>query len=334
MHGKNYVGNTGHTNIIFKKNKDGSYTRNALLYQDILKYCINGKYKENDDKSFRLWKLTKWLLEANTEFINYFKELSTRNYTVANRIENRLPRIKSKVEDLVNLGLIAEIGPAKESKGTGTTTIYEFTIVGKIVAWIIESMNIHKRQYAIDELYNLFQNNFKGNPSSTDTFNSIFYQKCKEYGLFENFIDRYRELLESETLIINTASFFQRLLIVPKPSTNSKMDLWTLWYDSVSQLDPRTKYLLFHHIKLEIEKRAEGECHAFREFEKVRFETRKNPSFVALEGYCKNCSFYTPAALKLNEYIEQVLNGYHTGVILVACPNCNNNDSLEFPILI
>jgi len=82
MHGKNNVTNTGHPSIIFKKNRDGSYAKSSLLYQDILKYCIDGKYKENDNKSFRLWNITKWLLEANTEFINYFKDGFARNYTI------------------------------------------------------------------------------------------------------------------------------------------------------------------------------------------------------------------------------------------------------------
>ena len=79
----------------------------AAYCTDILKYCIDGKYKENDNKSFRLWNLTKWLLEINTEFINYFRGGSTRNYTIANRIEDRLPRIRGKVEDLVNIGLFS-----------------------------------------------------------------------------------------------------------------------------------------------------------------------------------------------------------------------------------
>lgn len=65
MHGKNTVRNTGHPSIIFIKNKDGTYAKSGLLYQDILKYCMDGKYKENDNKSFRLWNLTKWLLEVN-----------------------------------------------------------------------------------------------------------------------------------------------------------------------------------------------------------------------------------------------------------------------------
>jgi len=216
MHGKNTVRNTGHPSIIFKKNKDGTYAKSGLLYQDILKYCIDGKYKENDNKSFRLWNLTKWLLEINTEFINYFRGGSTRNYTIANRIEDRLPRIRGKVEDLVNIGLLAQTGTAKETKGSGTVPIYQFTSIGNVVAWIVESMNVDKREDAINQLYNLFQDSFKNDPSCTDMFNLIYHQKCKEHGLFGDFVDRYRELLESDTPIMNRQGFFQHLLILPK----------------------------------------------------------------------------------------------------------------------
>jgi hypothetical protein len=172
VHGKNVVINTGHPSMIFKKYRDGNHTKKALLYQDILKYCINGKYKEEDNKSFRLWSLTRWLLEVNVELINYFKDPSTWNYTVASRIDDRIPRIKGKVEDLIELGLIAKIGTAKESRGTGTVDIYRFTKVGEVVAWIVEAMNTNRREYAIDQLYELFQDNFKDNPSCTDKFNS------------------------------------------------------------------------------------------------------------------------------------------------------------------
>lgn len=66
--------------------------RNGLLYQDIMKYSINGKYKEDDRKSFRLWNLIKWLLEVNQEFRDRFSYAPEWNYTTANRIDDRIPR--------------------------------------------------------------------------------------------------------------------------------------------------------------------------------------------------------------------------------------------------
>jgi hypothetical protein len=334
MHGKNNVRNTGHPSIIFKKNTDGSYTRNSLLYQDILKYCIDGKYREDDNKSFRLWNLIKWLLEVNVEFINHFKDLSTRNYTLANKIEDKRPRIKDKVEELVNLSLIAQIGTAKQSKGNGTVPIFEFTIVGQVIAWVVESMNIDKREYAINQLYNLFQDSFKNNPSSTDIFNSIYYQKCKEHGLFGHFVDRYRELLESDTPIMNRQGFFQHLLILPGYNINSDIDFWTLWNSSILQLDPDTRRRLSHHIKLDFERKAEDECHAFGAFERLRFQTRDNPESVVVEGHCKVCGLYTPVAFYLYKYMYMANKTYPNGVITITCPSCKNDGSVEFPILI
>ena len=334
MHGKNNVTNTGHPSIIFKKNKDGSYAKSSLLYQDILKYCIDGKYKENDNKSFRLWNITKWLLEANTEFINYFKDGSARNYTIANRIGDRLPRIKGKVQELVNWGLMVQIGIAKETKGNGTVPIFQFTIIGHVVAWVVESMNADRRDYAINQLYDLFQDSFKNDPSCTDMFNSIYYQKCKEHGLFGDFVGRYKELLESDIPIMNRQGFFQHLLILPKYNIDSDVDFWTLWSDSVLQLDPDTRKRFFHHLKLDMERKAEDECHAFAAFERLRFETRDNPESVTVEGHCKNCGLYTQAAYRLHEYMHMVNKAYPNGVIIITCPACKKDGSVEFPILI
>jgi hypothetical protein len=58
MHDKKDAKNIEHLNIIFGKYKDGTFTKKALLCQNILQYSINGKYKEDDDnESFRLWNL-------------------------------------------------------------------------------------------------------------------------------------------------------------------------------------------------------------------------------------------------------------------------------------
>jgi hypothetical protein len=109
LHDKNDVKNVRHPDIIFGKYKDGTFTKKALLCQDILKYCIIGKYKENDNESFRLWNLTKWLLEVNQEYINYFKDEDKKHFKKHSRKENRLPTTKRNVEKLANIGLIKQV---------------------------------------------------------------------------------------------------------------------------------------------------------------------------------------------------------------------------------
>ena len=69
-------------------------------------------------------------------------------------------------------------------------------------------MSIHKREFAINQLYELFQDNFKHLSACTDLFNSIYFRKIKEHGLFGVFIDCYREQLESDRPMMNRQGFF------------------------------------------------------------------------------------------------------------------------------
>src|SRR5919202_1840444 len=160
MHDKNDAKNIGHQNVIF------------------------GKYK--DKVTF-----TKWLLEANLEFRNYYQDSAAKTKTHS-RVENFKPRVKRYVEELVNMGLLRHVGTAKETKGTGTVDIFQFTIIGRVVAWIVESLNSDKREYAINGLYNLLQSHYEKKISSINMFNSIYHRKCKENGLFGILIDYHR----------------------------------------------------------------------------------------------------------------------------------------------
>jgi hypothetical protein len=307
--------------------------RTGLMFQDILKYSIEGENKEDDGKSFRLWYLIKWLLKTNQEFVNHFKDLSTRNMTTSNKIKDRTDRVEGRIEDLVKLGLIVQTGTAKELKGNGTVPIFQFTTVGHAIAWIIESTG-NKREFAIEKLYELFQDNFKDDASCNDKFNSIYYKKVKELGLFGLFIDRYREQLESD--IINRQGFFQQLLILPGYDTDSDSDFYKLWKDSIMELDHDTRMRLFHHLKLDFERKAEYGCHAFRKFEIFRFRHRNNPRSVVVEGHCNTCG-YISTTYEINHYMSLAIKEYRNGVIKLPCFNCGvnarENDS-EYPILI
>jgi hypothetical protein len=148
-------------------------------------------------------------------YFKLFKDLSTRNTKTGSRVEKFNPRVKRYVQELVNMGLIRQVGTAKETKGTGTVDIYQFTIIGRVVAWIVESLNADKREYAANGLYNLLQSHYSKKISSINMFNSIYHRKCKENGLFGIIVDYHRELLESGALAIDKRGFSQQLTIQP-----------------------------------------------------------------------------------------------------------------------
>jgi hypothetical protein len=79
---------------------------------------------------------------------------------------------------------------------------------------------------------------------------------------------------------------------------------------------------------------AEEACHAFAAFEKERFKAKNMPDLVTVEGQCMNCGLYTPCSFWLDKYMDMVYEVYPNGVIVIMCPNCKKDDSLEFRMLL
>jgi hypothetical protein len=131
------------TYSVVEKDKDGCYTRWALLYQDVLKFSVFVK----QGSSFKERELAKWLLYKNLYYINYYKDLSTKTTTESNRVENILDGIKDKLNDLIKLGLL-ESSTMPAEKGFGNVRVCKCTADGRLLAWMIESIDVNKRERA------------------------------------------------------------------------------------------------------------------------------------------------------------------------------------------
>jgi len=136
-------------------------------------------------------------------------------------------------------------------------------------------------------------------------------------------------------LLLARQGFSRHLMMVPTRYMERDINFWTLWNDSVMELDVDTREHMFHHLKLEIESKAQEECQAFGAFERLRYKTKDNPEYVTIEGQCKNCKLYTPATFWLNKYLHEVFKAYPNEVIVEKqCPACKNDGSLEFSIIL
>jgi hypothetical protein len=127
--------------------------------------------------------------------------------------------------------------------------------------------------------------------------------------------------------------FSYHLMLIPRYNIDSSIDFQSLWNDSLAELEPKTRELIFHHMKLEIERKAEAECHAFGVYEKQRLETKNRPDWVSVEGHCVNCGRYTQCSFRLDKYLDMIYEAFPNGVIVIACLVCKKDGSLEFPIL-
>jgi hypothetical protein len=120
---------------IIEKDTDGNYTKNALLYQDILRYLICEKKDQANSgtgASFTHREVSHWLLKNNQEFINLYKD-SAGNTPTKNKVENTQQRVKDRLGDLVSLDLI-QVSSTKQSKGNGSTFLYNGVYYGYMIA--------------------------------------------------------------------------------------------------------------------------------------------------------------------------------------------------------
>ncbi len=149
---------------------EGSYTKRALFYQDILRYYF--VMKETNMGPFKDRKLIYWLLKNNLELKRFYVD-SDSNTSPSTRMENRLERVQRSVQDLINLGLMLEAGTAPDERGGNRPVkLYSFTPKGSLLACLIEGFVSSKREKANNEGYDVIQSVLSIDPASYDIFHS------------------------------------------------------------------------------------------------------------------------------------------------------------------
>jgi hypothetical protein len=250
------------------------------------------------------WDLAKWLLNNNQEFINRYKDLSTRNINIPNRIENTQRRTKHRLNDLVNLQLIKVNGYGKETKGTGTVPIYSFTDFGLLLAWLIKSINPEEQVKAENEIFNLIDSllTVKEDSSSATSFYSQFFRKCKEKGAFGEIVQHIIDVLHSKHIINSMQELFEHVADLGFKDEKIRRDFMDLWNKIFEELDQNIKALVLFQMKLDAERRFQNSKeYLTKEYEEVRFQNRNNYDSIVIEGTCDKCGT-GPVILPYLEY--------------------------------
>jgi hypothetical protein len=323
---------------IFQKQKGRTiYTKKAQLYQSILKYSITRKNENTiSDKPFRHWDLAKWLMDNNSEFINRYKDLSTKTTKYANRIENTRRRTKDKVNHLVDLELMRIAGHEKELKGTDTIPVFKYTKMGHFFALLIESYDPNKRANAVDEIYDLFVNSMfsiKENSSSYAIFYNNFFKKSKENNFFGDIIGMFRQILDSGEVIMTAEMLFRLCFVSPRFQDQEKERLFlSIWALTIRSLDQKTRELVYYHLKLEIERRMEKLVIDGKQFEELQYRYRDRVDTVILECFCENCDLYFYLPICLHEYRYRISTVVTQDFLPTTCVKCGE-PSLRIPHL-
>jgi hypothetical protein len=343
---------------IFQKEDNENYSRNAQLYQDMLRYCkitlsrqerLFQGYNNNDDdnnnnhdtnSSFTYRELASWLMEGNNEEFKH--RYHNKDSQKKDKIENSQKRIKNKLSELIELGLIKSSGSRKQQKGNGTISLYKFTEFGYLLALIIESFDSSKASSVNDEIYDLLQLMFKikENSSSSTILYSNFFKKCKEKGVFRDIVSLFGENLRSNRrYFINVLELIRATLRLNFKNKEKNIIFNHIFNETINELDAKTRNLVLFHLKLEIEQLMEDMLNDHNIlfdkdniFEKARFAYREFPRIICLIAYCPLCNLYYPIGLSLLEYREELM--YVREDFLVGCPRCKLGKTLFVPVLL
>ncbi|MDQ3838881.1 MAG: hypothetical protein M3297_06390 [Thermoproteota archaeon] len=286
---------------IFERDIEGNYTEDALLYQYILKYCKNDD-KPDNEIAIRPWDLTGWLVDNYPEYRNHYKGSRFRR---SKKIENTLPRVKRKLEDLNSLFLLEE-STDKAQKVDAPLIIYRFTKSGHFLAWLIEteSTDRQKRDIAIRKVYNILISYLTDKRTSRSLFLYKFFQQCKQIGTFISNASDFLTSYEQVRPIYDEVALLELFLDVPRAL------YWIFAYPglfiaTLDQLDEETKKTLLFQFKLEIE----GYYDIYlsnKEWEIMRYRNIGNYSAVTIPGYCNKCEEETAFQYDILEYFRSM----------------------------
>jgi hypothetical protein len=331
----------------FEKGKNGKYSNQACLSQDLLRYhsIINQTHLQNN--SFKFNKLLEWIVLNNNEITDEYQG-SKSHTTLSNKKHAHEERVKHFFQGLINLNLIRQSGTTHAKKLSNLEIpTYEYTKSGIFLVLIIKSMNltnviaITKKENTFvelkkqldnvhSEIYEVFNLAYKINQDSpaSDIFYSIYFQKSKDKQLFDKLVNRIQFILNWDHGIRSVPDLLERAIYDPFFEKRPRSDFTNLFYESIEGLDQENQKLILYEIKILAEGKFKGKLeemtHLTRPYEEFRFNLRGDYKRFAFEGYCKNCKSSRPVALNyLDLKTLSVANEKRAD-----CPICNTKRSL------
>jgi hypothetical protein len=329
-----------------------NYTKNALLYQNILEYFNireeklkyraesfhkDGKRFERridtirlrvEPESFTTWNLTKWLLKKNLEFVKYYSGLD-RYMTMSTKISNRLGTVQQFVDDLERSLLLTRTGIEGASKNRMPTGIYEINSFGKIILLLMkytiknvsEETKIRLRQTILQ----LVQQYVLQYNSHICDFIARLYSKTIEMGHSESMVNLFVSIIHENTHTTRTlVDVFNRALQIHLVDERTRNYFKDIWMKALNEFPEDIKRIIICHEKAEIESRIHL-AQPPKDWEEIWIANIQNYTQLTLYGKCSQCFKKYPVVVDYYEYRKELLPDR---TVKRNCLRCNAENSL------
>jgi hypothetical protein len=306
-------------------------TPDGMLYQDFYRFAM-----EKGLQPFKFTELANWLLDNN---INLRNEFADSHIPKSYRVHCKSSFIKTRLNNMIRAREIEGTEKTKAQKNNQVISLYTYTLHSFLVALSLYD-NLKDKKY--DDLrakhrsifYNLAKSQLDSDYCVENEFYSKFLDKLYEQANFENFVTISSTFMEGfrssvHTLIFpwldygDAYGFDQGMVggnkILKEPQISSVV------LETLNELDPESRELLFFQLKFGIEDHYYGRC-STKEFEKLRIKNISNENQVTIQTKCSKCGSCFPVTVNLDDLLRR-----HSGQIdeshIFPCPNCDSDTS-------
>lgn len=264
--------------ILNTSSKNKMQAKNALLYQDILKYAREQEYK-NDGNGFRFTDLANWLMRNNLEFLEYYSD--SDKHTPPNvKIANNRQRIEGLLDGLIRLGLLKVKTIIQAEKNKEPTELYDFTVEGHLLSWLIKARDDEERlnteikseiiQYravikpedkelrnktrsnTIQPIQDIIDKCAEISDSYTILFVNRFFKKCMKKGSFSSIVSFFMSSI-LPWYSISTGRDLLLLFLGARSILNWMIADRESFFEVLMGLDEEAKTIILFQFKMEIE---------------------------------------------------------------------------------
>jgi hypothetical protein len=307
---------------IFEENGK-KYSEPALLYQDILLLLLN-----KNDQLVNSWKINEEL-ETIHEF--KYKDPKNKDKPFYDKMRNRQGRINNCFKELKNYNFL--ISKPVTGKGGINTNGYQLTKFGYITALIIKTEKYGTNKEFYEELFRLLKSYFKDQPSSFDRFCLIFFPKCIEENVFNEYFEYFKEkFLFGIDIPSEKDLYIRMILLVPK---KEKLKLFQIWKNSFDILSEPHASIFKHNIKNIFETIMQEKSKSIAQYEYYRYNVRHKEYELLLETECSLCGIHCYSLIPFNLFIQSCFNSQDfskiiSNYITSTCKN-RNKHQVTFP---
>jgi hypothetical protein len=278
-----------------------------------------------EEHQFSRRELSAWLV-GNCDAFEFEPHTPLKN-----KVYNVLMEVDLLLGPLVKLGLISHTGLVDGNDGDNKSLVY--TSSGRLLGLIIDSFDPDKRLKDNHQIFEAIQSYLSSIKSTKHQFFLHLLTLYHEQDRLDDLTEIVRKVLGRVAYVqySDLMDIYEVVSVSDFSDLEKAKEFINNWKTALNNLEPWTRNLLLHEIKLEYEARMgdHKELGDASLYEEHRFELRGNPEETALQAKCIKCNIVQNFSDKTSNVVMRNFNR----PLHIKCPECNNINCLVIPSL-